>query len=126
MKTQLILLNEPIIVSDEKHTNKKSMCWNGHEVFPFVRKFSTEYADRYWQKVIAGLLGLPSINWNNLEDEFMYFTQYISQPKVFDIEIEMENCDKCIYLDGQELNPNCCHNHTPKITNNQIKILRKL
>lgn len=201
MKTQLILLNEPVIVSDEL---RKIGDFYVGEGFGGLNSFKwTESQEQHYPnqkgKIIAGFLMLPSINWNNLEDEFGYvdvdklaehsseiqegtytlqhkitykhgyldgfeaaqqikrfsledvfnsiglaiglysptyasfeedwkekIIQSLSQPKVFSIEIEMEKqicaCafeqekDICIY-------PECLR---PKITNNQIKILRKL
>ena len=52
----------------------------------------------------------------------------LSQPKVFDIEVEMEGCSDCHLNDGYMYSPNCCKNIKPKTfegTQQLIKILRK-
>lgn len=74
MKTQLILLDNPIIVSDEEikegdlvlalDTNTIFKC-NKHEANKPIKEFKELY-----RKIIARIEGLPSVDWNGLEDEF--------------------------------------------------------
>lgn len=205
MKTQLILLDNPIIVSDEIQVK------GDYIIHKTLLDKITQAPDIYgstqehWYKVIAGLPGFPSINWNGLEEEFGYVDveklakdlipnegtilhkqrcldvmlgfkaaqqlkrfsledmkeifyygvnltndawsnkrksnysvpdfhalgkkfayELLSKPKVFDIEIEMEEKihNDVVFEDGSF--NKCPYYKIPKITNNQIKIIKKL
>lgn len=72
MKTQLILLDTPIIVSDEK-IKESEWCLNpnGHpDIFGYDYRaiFSKEKIDNC-KKIIAGLPGLPQIDFNGFEEQ---------------------------------------------------------
>lgn len=75
MKTQLIMLPNPIIVSDEEIKNK-DWCFNmkTNDILQITHKseISLYNEDKYnfVNKIIAGVEGLPSINWNGLEEVF--------------------------------------------------------
>lgn len=195
MKTHLILLDTPIIVSDEEikvnawyfwDTNKNeapSLCIDSYNEDSI--RDSDGFTNFY--KCIAGIEGLPSIDWNGLEEEFgwvdveklfekmnpqdgrcpkwvldlfkkaqslndkkfslddikraidlaqeeyydeggyqgleyqpNYIINLIQQPKVFDIEIQTERVRYPKGEDGWE------DIYKPKITNNSIKIIKKL
>ncbi len=184
MNIELIMLDTPIIVSDEEITKLESGT-SYYDGEGNIRKWSTgNMYNIYSKKIIAGIEGLPKIDWNGLEEEFGYidveklsiekfgnslhhartrsafikgfkkdqslnekkfsledmkeayhqgwydkaenkvdnrdkFIQSLQQPKVFDIEVEM----KPIYL---SILKEKVLGYRPKITNNSIKILRKL
>ena len=188
MKTQLIMLDTPIIVSDEEITKLESGT-SYYDGEGNIRKWSTgNMYNIYSKKIIAGIEGLPKIDWNGLEDKFGWvdveklsiekfgnslhhartrsafikgfkkaqslkekkfsledmrvawldgwqqdqnerqelkqtgfieFIRQLQQPKVFDIEVEM----KPIYL---SILKEKVLGYRPKITDNSIKILRKL
>jgi len=49
-----------------------------------------------------------------------------SRPTHF--ECEMENCDKCVYVQGGNLSPDCCNQLKPKTTTNsqgQVELVGK-
>lgn len=53
-----------------------------------------------------------------LSENFIQSLQQPSRPTHFDCE--MENCDKCVYVQGGNLSPDCCNQLKPKtITNSQ-------
>ena len=191
MKAQLILLDTPIIVSDEEIKNVKPYLGKWHLEKGIINKFPDYLTDLSECKlIIAGLPNLPSIDFNGLEekfsiidveklaethalshvgkktDEFIFikiafqygfnaaqslndkkysledminayrkgeqvryskigeavlekeFIQSLSQPKVFDVEIEMKR-ERLYTNDGLDYEGDL----KPKITNNQIKII---
>lgn len=216
MKTTLIMLDTPIIVSKDKHKLNDFVYNNGKIEQRTIGGITSDQF--YWnaEKIIAGIEGLPSIDWNGLEEKFGWvdvekltdiyvteqykksdnpkyfdahrcrksffdgfkkaqslnkkklssleetvdiidkwvqykkdtkckglslesFIKSLQQPKVFDIEVEMENnqCDGCkaklplkdgIHKDNQTFGIGCTKDryNQPKITNNSIKILKKL
>ena len=78
------------------------------------------------QKIIAGLLKLPQIDFNGFEEQLGVIDNYcteVNKPKVFDIEVEME--DKGGYR-KDSMNGFWISKLVPKITNNLIKIIRIL
>ena len=198
MKTQLIMLDTPIIVSDEEITKLESGT-SYYDGEGNIRKWSTgNMYNIYSKKIIAGIEGLPKIDWNGLEDKFGWvdveklsyeaypvkiydeytleddnneyrylwykgfkkaqslnknkfslddmkeayhqgwydkaenkvdnrdkFIKSLQQPKVFNIEVEMEVDDTMSVLDISDDYP-YIPDDKPKITNNSIKILKKL
>lgn len=67
METKLIMLDNPIIVSDERDSGK--LAYNP-ETFKVQFFASHPKYDEDGLKIIAGLPDLPSIDWNSLEEEF--------------------------------------------------------
>src|SRR5690554_1266211 len=95
MKTQLIMLDNPIIVSDEKILNNDLCLYLGRFGANILCKAVDTETGRVYQelninpievygnitgditplqseifKIIAGIEDLPSIDWNSLEEEF--------------------------------------------------------
>lgn len=72
MKTKLIMLDNPIIVSDEKIRDLRTVNGRWHiEKQSIINQFPDYLTDlSECQLIIAGLPNLPSINWNGLEEEF--------------------------------------------------------
>lgn len=67
MKTQLIMLDTPIIVSDESpKAGDYTITYPNFDVVQLNQSTCVMYDE----KIIAGIEGLPSINWNGLEEEF--------------------------------------------------------
>lgn len=71
MKTQLIMLDTPIIVSEEKLKDEEPCLVDGGLGRIGVDEFysNVKYSVKP-KKIIAGIEGLPSIDWNGLEEEF--------------------------------------------------------
>lgn len=59
------------------------------------------------------------------QKEFDKAIEIISQPKVFDVEVEMELAD-VTYMENNFLGGTPAHMYFPKITNNSIKIIKVL
>jgi hypothetical protein len=83
MNYKLILLSEHnIIVSDEIQTKG---CEVIHKTTYRITKCPDEYSStqEHWYKVIAGLPGLPTIDYNGLEEKFgiveTLFKQYLEK-----------------------------------------------
>lgn len=73
MKTQLIMLDIPIIVSDEKIKVGDLYLTSDHRIVQWSKEFEEEWGDDIAflpKPIIAGIEGLPSIDWNGLEEEF--------------------------------------------------------
>lgn len=72
MKAQLIMLQKPIIVSDEeiKAGDGSRILWTNNEIYSNKKSsfIGVDFTD--CQKIIAGIPELPQIDWNNLENEF--------------------------------------------------------
>ena len=86
------------------------------------KKFSEDDLKKAWQE------GVKAMKFNTHRDgtEFNSFEQFIqslSQPKVFDVEAEMN--DRC-YCGATCEHKICVHESKPKITNNSIKIIKVL
>lgn len=160
MKTKLVLLDKPIIVSDEEI---RLDDWYLDDVCEIRQSIMYSDSEDYWaerekyQKIIAGLDNLPEIDFNGLEGEFYSFTikdmkeamllsfdtfseqlsrnevetrielylNNLNENKVFDIDIETEEYDHD--EDWSEISGafEICK-YRPKVTNNKIKILKKL
>ena len=70
MKTQLIMLDTPIIVSDEKFEKKDLICFVDLEnnfVVEVCKNIDNYNIDT--KKIIAGLSELPSIDFNGFEEQ---------------------------------------------------------
>lgn len=90
------------------------------------KKFSLEDMRKMYD-MSCGKIGLNLLhNQTENNERFNDFIQSLQQPKVFDIEVEMECAygDECL-SEGSYLKQHLCKVQ-PKITNNSIKILRKL
>lgn len=83
MKTQLIMLDTPLIVSDEEIKEGDSIWYKD-----FVNQIGEAGEDNldknHFSKIIAGIEGLPSIDWNGLEEEFGWVDVEISSLCYYD------------------------------------------
>lgn len=119
MKTQLIMLDTPIIVSDEKPIegdlifNKFGLLHNEQVISKCSKNAETNWANNMMInnntksiregifKIIAGIEGLPEIDWNRLEEEFGWIDieEIIAQELGFneyesDIRVKILNLSK--------------------------------
>lgn len=193
--TQLIMLDTPIIVNDERIKPGDWYITNLSNIYQETERMfeDDEGKPRFhypqYKKIIAGIEGLPSIDWNGLEEEFGWidvkklskvdikshhkniqkreidyilgyedgfnkaqslnkkkfsleamfkcfqagidyekegsilqpdahgYIRSLQQPKVFDIEVEMYRPNEAYQIS---------EHWSPKITNNSIKIIKKL
>lgn len=69
-KTQLMLLDTPIIISDEIIQKGDWMRYAGNGSIEQCTESDTNWKDEFgWAKVIAGLPQLPAINFNGFQEE---------------------------------------------------------
>jgi len=82
-------------------------------------KYTEEDILKAWNAAYIDALAIDEINYKPLF--FENFIQSLQQPKMpVGFECEMENCDKCVYVQGGNLSPDCCNQLKPKtITNSQ-------
>lgn len=71
MKTQLIMLDTPIIVSKPEQVKLGNWYYEFDNMIP-IYQFAKETLPEHYRlpKIIAGIEGLPVIDWNGLEEEF--------------------------------------------------------
>lgn len=113
MKTKLIMLDTPIIVSDKEITDVRGVKGKWHiEKGYIINQFPDYLTDLSECKlIIAGIEGLPSIDWNSLEKEF----GWVNVEKIVSEHLELnhiEASDKRVrvvselYRKAQSLNDN--------------------
>lgn len=64
------MLETPIIVSDEEVYRGNFAINSKNEIIQIDSRHEYPYNKYGWRKIIAGIEGLPSIDWNGLEEEF--------------------------------------------------------
>lgn len=148
MKTQLILLDQPIIISDDGY-NKPGIYFNTHtnKVINIINDEIAPFTTGLYFKVIAGYNGLPSIDYNQFEEAFGIIDiekiariEYLKEYSICnygdydDFPMYLEGFKKALFFKPKIFDieiemeiPGATYGHSgwhkqPKIENNKIKI----